>query len=144
MPSDKNITLTPEQEALIKAAVEARRHAAATYSHFRVGAALEDDKGHLWTGSNVESSSYGLSCCAERVALFKAISEGEREFRRIAIVAGGPNIATPCGACRQVLHDYAPNLEVILYNHKTKAVRIQELKELIPHAFGGSDLEEEE
>ncbi|MFH0881651.1 MAG: cytidine deaminase [bacterium] len=144
MPSDKQNTVTPDQEALIKAAIEARRNAAATYSHFRVGAALEDTQGRIWTGCNVESSSYGLSCCAERVALFKAISEGVRSFRKIAIVAGGPNIATPCGACRQVLHDYAPDLQVILHNPRTKATRIQALQELIPHAFGDSDLEEEE
>ncbi len=144
MYSDKQNALSSDQEALIKAAGEARRNAAAIYSHFRVGAAIEDADGRVWTGCNVESSSYGLSCCAERVALFKAVSEGVRSFTRIAIVAGGPNVATPCGACRQVLHDYAPDLEIILHNPKTHVTRVHTLQDLIPHAFGDSDLEEEE
>jgi len=131
-------------QKLIAAAVAVRKNAAAHHSGFSVGAAIEDSEGKIWTGCNVESNSYGLSCCAERVALFKAISEGVRDFERIAIVAGGPNLASPCGACRQVLHDYAPGLDVILHNPGNGATETHTLKSLIPNAFADSDLKTEE
>lgn len=86
---------TTQDRSLIDAALAVREHAAAIYSGFKVGAALHDSTGRTWTGCNVESSSYGLSCCAERTALFKAISEGVRSFETIAIVAGGHGVATP-------------------------------------------------
>lgn len=125
---------------LVQAAIEARKRAAADHSHFMVGAALEDSNGRVWTGCNVESSSYGLSICAERVALFKAISEGQRKFRKIAVVAGGKQLASPCGACRQVLSDYAAGITVILHNPDTGEQSTYSLDELIPHAFGPDHL----
>lgn len=128
-------------DRLIDAALAARKHARAHHSGYPVGAAIEDADGRIWTGVNVESSSYGLSCCAERVALFKALSEGVSDFRSVAVVAGGPRLATPCGACRQVLHDYAPGLEVFLHNPDTGDRDKFTLQELIPAAFESSQLD---
>jgi cytidine deaminase len=125
---------------LIRNAIDAQSRAAADHSGFKVGAALADREGRIWTGCNVESNSYGLSICAERVALFKAISEGQRSFKKIAIVADGPHLASPCGACRQVLHDYAPDIEVILHNPATGETAEHKLSDLIPHAFGKDHL----
>jgi len=100
---------------LVATAWKAREHASAPYSHYRVGAALLTESGNVYTGANVESSSYGLSICAERVALTKAISEGEKSrFIRIAVVAEGRHTPVPCGACRQLLADYAPDVEILL------------------------------
>lgn len=102
----------PEQARLIRAALAARKHSVAPYSKFRVGAALLTRGGKIITGANVESASYGLTCCAERIALFKALTQGKKGFRAIAVVAdmaGGP---TPCGACRQLLVEYAPEAVV--------------------------------
>jgi len=129
---------------LIQAAMSVREQAAAHYSGFKVGAALRDVKGRIWTGCNVESSSYGLSCCAERVALFKAITEGIREFDRIAIVADGPALVSPCGACRQVLHDFAPKLVVHMYNPVTGAESEALLSNLFPAPFDSGNLKETE
>ena len=101
-----------DQTLLIRAALEARRRAVAPFSRFPVGAALLTSSGHIVTGVNVESASYGLTCCAERVALFRALTSGERDFVAIAVVAaveGGP---TPCGACRQLLAEYASDATV--------------------------------
>ena len=101
-----------DPQNLIRAAMGARKRAAAKHSGFKVGAALLTRRGEIITGANVESDSYGLACCAERVALFKALSEGKRGFTMIAVVAriaGGP---MPCGACRQLLVEYAPEIEV--------------------------------
>ncbi len=99
---------------LTAAAWLAREHAAAAYSNFRVGAALLAGSGKVYSGCNVESSSYGLSCCAERVALFKAISEGESKFVKIAVCAVGGGVVTPCGACRQLLSDYCGDIQILL------------------------------
>ena len=99
---------------LVQRAWEARERAAAMYSGYKVGAALLTEGGRVYAGANVESSSYGLSCCAERVALFKAISEGESSFKKIAIVASGPLTPVPCGACRQLLAEYAPGITLLL------------------------------
>jgi len=118
---------------LVTAAVQARKHAQARYSHFEVGAALETKDGKVYSGCNVESSSYGLTICAERVALTKAISEGEREFTRIAIVGPDDEYCPPCGACRQLLFDYAPELEVITSNGSE--IQSHPLKDLLPFAF---------
>src|ERR1051326_4555560 len=101
---------------LVAAARRAREHASAQFSHFKVGAALESADGYVITGCNVENATYGLTICAERVAMFKAISEGRREFTRIAIVADTPTLTPPCGACRQILWEFGGNLEVILAN----------------------------
>ncbi len=119
---------------LIAAALAARTRAHAPYSKFHVGAAIETADGRVFTGCNVESSSYGLTMCAERVALYKAISEGVHEFRRIAVAAESPELTPPCGACRQVLRDHCENLEVILCNPRGETKTYQ-LSELFPHPF---------
>lgn len=123
---------------LIEAAVEARQGAVAPYSKFKVGAALLLPDGGILTGANVESASYGLTCCAERVALFKALTSGHREFQAIAVVArvkGGP---MPCGACRQLLAEYAPNAAVFVADvTRPKNIRRFRLDKLLPLAFRG-------
>lgn len=121
-------------EQLVLAAQHAKTFAQAPYSRFKVGAALLATSGKIYEGCNVESSSFGLTCCAERVALYKALSEGEREFERIAVCAETEEFCSPCGACRQVLWDYARNLEVILIN-AAGATRSLHLRELLPEAF---------
>src|SRR5437764_5034412 len=108
MPSDA--------AALLEAARRVRLNAAADFSHFKVGAALETDDGHIITGCNVENATYGLTVCAERVAVFKAISEGHRRFRRVAVVADTGAPTPPCGACRQILWEFGGDLEIILAN----------------------------
>ena len=123
----------------MRKAVEARKLAYAPYSHFRVGAALLAKDGRIFTGCNVENASYGLTVCAERVALFKAVSEGAREFLAIAVACGeGP--CAPCGACRQVLYEFAPDLLVIMADGEGKSWCRAKLSELLPHGFGPKDL----
>lgn len=122
------------RERLIQEAVNAQKKAIAPYSHFNVGAALLTKSGKVYKGINIESSSYSLTICAERVALFKALSEGERDFDSIAIVADGDELCPPCGACRQVLWDFAPDLKVILANAKGD-MKEYKLRELFPAAF---------
>ena len=100
-------------EELIARAVEARENACAAYSHFKVGAALLASNGKVYTGCNIENSTYGLTVCAERVALWKALSEGERQFTQIAVVTSSEPPASPCGACRQLLWEYCGDIEVI-------------------------------
>jgi cytidine deaminase len=119
---------------LVTAAQQAKMRSLAPYSNFHVGAALETAGGKIYTGCNIESSSYGLTCCAERVAIFKALSEGERDFVRIAVAADTEEFCTPCGACRQVLWDYGQNLEIVCVN-KHGAVHAVQLKNLLPEAF---------
>ncbi len=131
---------TPQIQNLLKKATTARENAAAPYSGFRVGAALEDSEGNVWTGCNVESSSFGLTICAERVALTKALSEGVRSFKRIVISASAPEIVQPCGACRQLLHDYARGIDVIIYDPETDKTGIHSLDELYPYPFSDSAL----
>ena len=121
-------------QQLITAAIQAREKAFAIYSGFRVGAALEASDGTIWSGCNVESASYGLTVCAERVALVKAVSEGRNEFRCVAVVADTDDLTPPCGACRQLLWEFAPDAELYLSNLKGKILRYT-VRELIPHAF---------
>jgi cytidine deaminase len=121
---------------LIEAAARARTGSVSPYSKFKVGAALLTKAGKIIGGANVESASYGLTCCAERVALFKALTAGEREFAAIAVVArwkGGP---MPCGACRQLLAEYAPGARVLVADSEalTKVKRFT-VRGLLPHAF---------
>jgi cytidine deaminase len=120
--------------ALLEAARAARLKAHAPFSHFLVGAALETADGKVITGCNVENATYGLTICAERVAVFKAISEGHRAFRRVAVVADTQEPTPPCGACRQILWEFGGDLEVILGNLQTEKGRYQ-LKDLLPLAF---------
>jgi cytidine deaminase len=119
---------------LLDAARAARLNAFAPFSHFQVGAALETTDGRIVTGCNVENATYGLTVCAERVAVFKAISEGLRPFRRVAVVADTVAPTPPCGACRQVLWEFGGDLEIILANLTTETGRFQ-LKDLLPHPF---------
>lgn len=126
-------------EPLLEAALKARAFAHAPFSKFKVGAALEDSEGRVWTGCNVENASYGLTVCAERVAVFKAISEGvkPRTFKRIAIAADTSKLTPPCGACRQILWEFLGNAEVILVNTHGKTARYQMI-DLLPEPFDAS------
>jgi cytidine deaminase len=127
-------------EELIKLAKEVQKKAHAPYSKFRVGSALLTEDGEVFTGCNIENSSYSLTICAERVAIFKAYSEGKRKFKKIAIVSDSKNFISPCGACRQVLMDLAGGeLEVILTNSMGE-IKIFKLSELLPLPFGSKDL----
>lgn len=124
------------KRGLVAAAARARRHAVAPYSGFQVGAALLSREGRIVTGVNVESASYGLTCCAERVALFSALASGLREFSAIAIVAPAPEGPMPCGACRQLLAEYAPKAKVwVADSAALDKVREFSVKELLPGAF---------
>jgi len=119
---------------LIAAARNAREFAHAGYSQFKVGAALEAADGTVITGCNIENATYGLTICAERVAMFKALSEGHRQFRRVAIVADTETPTPPCGACRQILWEFGGDLEVILANLTRESGRHQ-LRDLLPLPF---------
>ena len=119
---------------LIAAARAAREHAHADFSHFKVGAALETADGTIVTGCNIENATYGLTVCAERVALWKALSEGHRKFRRIAVVAPPDAPTPPCGACRQLLWEFAGDVEVILANLDGETDR-HRMAELLPQPF---------
>jgi cytidine deaminase len=121
-------------EALVAAARAARENAVATYSHFKVGAALETGDGTIITGCNVENATYGLTVCAERVAMFKALSEGHRTFRRVVVVADTAAPTPPCGACRQILWEFGGDLEVTMAN-LTAVTATMQLKDLFPLPF---------
>lgn len=128
-------------QALVAAAVTARAAAHAPYSRYAVGAALLAEDGRVYHGCNVEISSYSLTCCAERVAVFKGVSEGVRRFVAVAVVTDSEPPASPCGACRQVLHDFgSPDLRVIIGRADGTVVEAMTLGELLPRAFGPDDL----
>jgi cytidine deaminase len=118
----------------VAAARRARRHARAGFSRFKVGAALEASDGSVVGGCNIENATYGLTICAERVAMFKAISEGHRRFRRIAIVADTQAPTPPCGACRQILWEFGGDLEIVLANLRRETGRYH-LSDLLPLPF---------
>ena len=122
------------RKALVEAAALARRKAVASHSGFRVGAAILSNGGRIFSGINVESPSYGLTVCAERVAVLKAVSEGHRAFRRIAIIADASEPTPPCGACRQILWEFGGNVEVILANLEEETGR-HRLADLLPLPF---------
>ncbi|MDN5347488.1 MAG: cytidine deaminase [Clostridia bacterium] len=128
------MTKTFEPSQLLARAAAAREKAYAPYSRFTVGAALLAAGGKIYTGCNIENASYGLSVCAERVALWKAVSEGEREFLALALVADGGGIIFPCGACRQVLAEFNPELELYLSGPEG-SWQIKNLKTLLPEPF---------
>ena len=119
---------------LIQKALKARENSYSSYSQFAVGAALEAEDGTIYTGCNVENASYGLSVCAERTALVKAVSEGAKKFKRLAIVADTEKPVTPCGMCRQMLMEFSPEMKLILGNTQGKSETIT-LTELLPKAF---------
>lgn len=118
-----------DEAGLVAAAVDARTRARARFSGFQVGAALETSSGEVITGCNVENATYGLTMCAERVALYKALSEGRDVFTRVAVVADTENPTPPCGACRQLLWEYCGDIEVVLANlsHVTRRMKLSEL-----------------
>lgn len=124
---------TPSMDPLIKKAIEARKRAYAPYSKFKVGAAVEAVNGRVYTGCNIENASYGLAICAERVAIWKAVSDGVLKFRRIAVVADTDEPCPPCGACRQAMLEF-DDLEIVMANLKGKVI-IKRLKDLVPMPF---------
>jgi cytidine deaminase len=124
---------------LIPAALAAREFAHAPFSNFKVGAAVEDEAGRLFTGCNIENATFGLTLCAERVAIFKALSEGARQFRRLAVVADTSKLAPPCGACRQILWEFCGDIEIVLANLSGAAETLR-LAALFPRAFDASFL----
>jgi len=126
-------------DPLVEAARQAREHAHAPFSGFRVGAAVQEASGAIHTGSNVENATYGLTICAERVAIFKALSEGARKFRRVAVVADTEALTPPCGACRQILWEFCGDVEIVLANLKGKAETLR-LGAMFPRPFDASCL----
>jgi cytidine deaminase len=124
---------------LAKKAVEAKKNALPTYSKFHVGAALLTEEGKIYSGCNIESSSYSLTICAERTAIFKAISEGERKFKAIAVAGDTDDYISPCGACRQVISDLCGDIDVIMVNG-IGDYKINKTSELLPYAFSDEDL----
>ncbi|RLD14950.1 MAG: cytidine deaminase [Caldiserica bacterium] len=125
-------------ELLIKKAKEVRKLAYAPYSNFKVGAALLTKSGKIYTGCNVENASYGATVCAERVAMFKAVSEGERKFEAIAVYVETEILAFPCALCRQVMYEFSPDMKIISANKDRYEVKT--LDELFPYPFGPKDL----
>lgn len=124
------------RKTLVHAAVQASTRAVAPYSGFHVGAALLTSTGQIFAGANVESASYGLTCCAERVALFKALTEGHRDFLAIAIVAPMAGGAMPCGACRQLLAEYAPHAKIwVADSRQPQRISTLSIQRLLPQAF---------
>ena len=122
------------EKQLVEAAREVRLRAHAPFSGFKVGAALESASGEIITGCNVENASYGLTMCAERVAIFKAISEGEKQFTQIAVIADTAELTPPCGACRQIIWEFCGDIPVIMSNLEGK-IETMKMSELLPRAF---------
>ncbi|MCY3833646.1 MAG: cytidine deaminase [Chloroflexi bacterium] len=127
-------------QQLIKAAIDASRHAYIPYSNYRVGAALLTAGGAIYGGCNIESVSFTPTVCAERTALFKAVSVGQREFKAIAVVTR--DAGSPCGVCRQMMYEFAPDLRVILADLDGNSRLVTTLRELLPHGFGPAHLDE--
>lgn len=123
-----------ESNPLIEAALKAREQSVAPFSNFRVGAAVKTESGKVYTGCNIESSSYGLTVCAERVAIWKALSEGERHFTELAVVADTETLTPPCGTCRQIIWEFARAATIIFANLKGETETFQ-IAELLPRAF---------
>jgi cytidine deaminase len=130
-----------EKDYLIEAARVVRERSISPFSHFRVGAAVETVDGKIFTGCNIESASFGLTACAERVAIWKALSEGEKRFKRIAIVADTEQLTPPCGTCRQIIWEFARDATVTLANLRGE-VETDEVRDLLPRAFDARFLKE--
>lgn len=126
-------------ERLVEAAQTARENAVAPFSNFLVGAALETLEGEIYTGCNIENATFGLTLCAERVAIFKAISEGKREFKNLVVIADTESLTPPCGACRQIIWEFCGNLTVTLANLRGQTGQFS-MNVLFPHAFDRSFL----
>jgi cytidine deaminase len=129
-------------DRLIQAAAEVRLNARARYSGFKVGAAVETLQGQVFTGCNVENSTYGLTVCAERVAVWKALSEGASDFRRVAIVVDTEELTPPCGACRQILWEFCGDIEVVLSNLRGRRAFFH-MSDLLPLPFDQKFLQKE-
>lgn len=136
MRKSRRPSLAGHREELVRAANDARATAYCRYSGFQVGAALLARSGQIVTGANVESASYGLTCCAERIALFKALTSGQKDFLAVAVVARVPGGPMPCGACRQLLAEYAPDAEVwVADSQNLTRIRRFTVRKLLPGAF---------
>jgi len=128
-----------DTKLLAQKAVEAKSKAMPTYSNFHVGAALLTEDGKVYSGCNIETSSYSLTICAERVAIFKAISEGERKFKALAVAGDTDDFISPCGACRQVISDLCGDIDIIMVSNKND-FKVSKASELLPFAFSDKDL----
>ena len=126
--------MSEAKNELIETAAAARLKSVAPFSNFLVGAALQTSDGKVFTGSNVESASYGLTVCAERVAIWKALSEGERDFTNLVIVADTEQLTPPCGTCRQIIWEFCKNAKIVLANLRGEREELT-IKELLPRAF---------
>jgi cytidine deaminase len=131
------VSLTLEQEELLQAAREARENSYAPHSRFRVGAAVRSSSGKIFGGCNIESDSYGLGACAERVAVLKAVSEGDRHLKAVAVVTDARTPTSPCGACRQILWEFCGDIEVILATTDGD-VEVHRLASLFPRPFASN------
>ena len=127
------------KEQLVNIAIQAQQWAYVPYSHYPVGAALLTESGKIYEGNNVENATYGLTVCAERVAIFKAVSEGEKQFNAIAVVTR--NAGTPCGACRQVMAEFSPDMLVLIADEQGRIKDEKTVSQLLPGFFGPKDLE---
>lgn len=123
-----------DAKELMKIAIEARQNAYAPYSHFAVGAALLAESGRVYTGCNIENASYGLTCCAERNAIFAAVGAGERRFKMLAVAADSPEPVAPCGACRQVIAEFG--IPLVVMGNLKEATKTMTAEELLPYGFG--------
>ena len=130
-----------KRKELVEAASAVRENSYAPYSKFRVGAAVETKAGKIYSGCNIESASYGLTVCGERVAIWKAVSEGEHEFKQIAVVVDTEELTPPCGVCRQILWEFCGNVPVTLANLSGKSETVM-MEDLLPRAFGRRFLEQ--
>lgn len=124
-----------DNKKLYELAMKALENSYSPYSNFPVGAALLTKDGNVYLGTNIENASYGLTICAERLAIFKAVSEGKREFSKIVIVGKDGNGVPPCGACRQVMFEFSPEMEILLYNKKEDTFLIYKVRDILPLGF---------
>ena len=128
------MSASPTREELFESAKKAREGAVAPFSNFKVGAVLECEDGTIFTGCNIENASYGLTICAERVAIFKAVSEGFRGFKRITVIADAPEITPPCGACRQIIWEFCGDVPVLMFDMDGNSEEMT-MAQLLPKAF---------
>jgi cytidine deaminase len=133
--------LNESDEQLIVTAATARARSVAPFSNFKVGAALQTKAGKVFTGCNIESASYGLTVCAERVAIWKALSEGEREFTDLVVVADTETLTPPCGTCRQIIWEFAKHAKIVLANLRGQREEVH-ITDLLPRAFDARFLKE--
>ena len=126
--------MSEDLQPLIEAAMQARLQSVAPFSDFKVGAAVRTESGRVYTGCNVESASYGLTVCAERVAIWKALSEGERHFTELAVVADTETLTPPCGTCRQIIWEFARGARIVFANLNGQS-QVFDIRQLLPDAF---------